>query len=127
MRRFPPVRPEHGSVEAVFGTVGPQVRGKRQVVSGALGLPRLGQRPAEAEVGVVVDLVTLDHGPELDRGGGEATRAKVGATESLADRGLLGGAPGRLLQGLRRLGEILLFEQLDSAPVKGEDGVGLRA
>ncbi len=97
------------------------------MVAGALGLPRLGQRPAEAEVGVVVDLVAFDHRLELDRGGGEAARAEVGAAERLAHRGLLRRPPGRLLQRLRRLGEVLLLEQLDPPPVEGEGGVGLRA
>ena len=114
---------QHRAVEAVVRPVGTQVAGQRQVVAGALGLPRLGQRPAEAEVGVVVDLVALDHGLELDRGGGEAAGAEVGAAERLAHRGLLRGPARRLLQRRRRLLEVLLLEQLDAPPIESEGGV----
>src|SRR3954453_11917432 len=90
-----------------------------------LGLPHLRQRPAEAEVGVVVDLVALDHCPELDRGSGEAARAEVGPAQRLAHRGLLRRPPRRLLQRVRRLLEVLLLEQLDATAVKREGGVAL--
>ena len=55
-------------------------------MAGAIGLAGLGQRPAEAEVGEVVDLVGVDDRLELDRRGGETTEAEVGAAERLADR-----------------------------------------
>src|SRR4029077_19002268 len=83
------------AVEAVVAPLRPQVGGERQVVAGALGVAGLGQRPAEAEVGVVVDLVRLDDGPELDRGGGEAAGAEVGPAQRLAHGGLLRRAPRR--------------------------------
>src|SRR3954462_1720392 len=125
MRRSQPLCTEHRQVEAVVAPVRAQVASERQVVAGPLGLPRLGQRPAEAEVGVVVDLVALDPRLELDRGGGEAAGAEVGAAERLAYRGLLRGATGRLLERSRCLGEVLLLQQLDPATVEREGGVGL--
>ncbi len=94
-------------------------------MAGALGLTRLGQRPAKAEVRVVVDLVALDHRFELDRGGGEAAGAKVGTAQRLAHRGLLRRPSRRLLERRRRLLEVLLLEQLDTAPVEREGGVDL--
>jgi hypothetical protein len=58
---------EEVAVEAVVASVRPQVGGQRQVVAGAVDLARLAERAAEAEVGVVVDVVGLDDRLELDR------------------------------------------------------------
>ncbi len=72
---------------------------------------------------VVVDLVGVDDGLELDRGGREAPAAEVGAAERLADRGLLRRAPRRRLERHRGLLEVGLREQLDAPAVEGEGGV----
>ncbi len=94
-------------------------------MAGALRLARLGQRPAKAEVRVVVDLVALDHRFELDRCRSEAAGTEVGATERLAHRGLLRRSSRRLLERRRRLLEVLLLEQLDTPPIEREGGVDL--
>jgi hypothetical protein len=69
-------------------------------------------------VGVVVDVVGLDHGLELDHRLGEAAAAVVGAAQRLAHRGLLRRPPRRLGQGLGGVDEVTVFEQLDAAPVQ---------
>ena len=118
-------RVEQVAVVAVVAAVGPQVRGQRQVMTGAAGLPRMAEGSPEAEVGVVVDRVGLDHGLELDRRLGEAAGAIVGATERLTDRGLLGVPPRRLGQRLGRVLEVAVFEQLDPPSVEGVGRLGL--
>ena len=90
---------------------------------GALGLAGLGQRPAEQMHVVVADLVRLDHGPELDRGGGEAPQRRM--PRGRAPRAPRPPSPGARLAGglLEMLGRVLesrLLEQLDAAPVEGE-------
>src|SRR5882672_10781163 len=95
------------------------------MVAGPLGLTGLGQRPAEAEVGVVVDLVGVEDRLELGGGSGEAATAEVGAAERLAHRGLLRSATRRRLQRLGGLLEIGLLEQLDPPPVKHEGRLAL--
>lgn len=92
------------------------------MVAGTIHLAGLAQSPAEAEVGVVVDVLALDHGLELDGGLGEAAGAVVGAAQGLADGGLLRGSAGRLGERLGGIGEVAIFEQLDPTPV---EGVGL--
>ena len=89
------------------------------MVAGALLLAGHAEGAAEAEVGVVVDVVGLDHGLELDRGLGEATGAVIGTAQGLAHRRLLRCPPRRLGQGLGGVDEVAIFEQLDAAPVQG--------
>src|SRR5918996_3427389 len=86
------------SVDAVVGALRPQVGSDRQVAAGAIRAAGLGQRPSEAEVGVVVDRVALDDGLELLRGLLVPAAAEVGPPQRLADRALLGVEPGGLAQ-----------------------------
>ena len=76
-------------------------------------------------MGVVVDVVGLDHRLELDRRLGEAAGPVVGAAERLAHRGLLRRPPRRLGQRLGGVDEVAVFEQLDPAPVQRVGGLGL--
>ena len=109
---------DQAAVEAVVAPVRAQVGGQGQVVAGAGLLAGHAEGAAEAEVGVVVDVVGLDHGLELDHGLGEAAGAVVGAAQRLAHRGLLRRPPRRLGQRLGGIDEVAVFEQLDAAPVQ---------
>src|SRR5215213_2307240 len=93
------------------------------MVAGPLGVAGLAQRAAEAEVGIVVDLVCLDDGVELHRGEREAAAVEVGAAQRLADRRLLGCAPRGALELLGGVLVVLVGEQLYAPPVEGEGRV----
>ena len=115
------------AVEPVVAALGAQVRGQRQVVPRPRGLAGLGQRPAQAEVGVVVDRMGLDHRLELADGAAVVMGAPVDAAEGLADGGLLGRLAGCLLERPLGVLEIALLEQLDPAPIERVEGIlGLR-
>ena len=79
----------------------------------------MAERAAEAEMRVVVDVVTLDHRLELARGLGEAAGPVVGATQRLADRRLLRRPSRGLSQRLGGVLEIPVLEQLEAATVEG--------
>src|SRR3990170_5763626 len=83
-----------------------RTQGSRElVVAGRLAYPALLlEAAAEGEVRVVVDGRDLEHRPELPLGLGKAPDAKVREAERLADRGLRGLSPLRLLERHRRLG-----------------------
>src|SRR5215210_4588980 len=85
-------------------------------------LTRLGERPAEAEVGVVVHRMGLDDRLELRRRLRVVAGAEERATERLTYRALLRGLPGGLLEGNRRLLEGTVLEQLHPSPVQRIEG-----
>src|SRR5438046_954560 len=78
---------------------------------------------AEAEVGVVVDGVGLDHRLELRGRLLELAVAEVGPAEGLANGALLGRAARGLGKGLRSLLEAAVLEQLEAAPVQRVGGI----
>src|SRR5207248_6482905 len=86
--------------------------------------PALLERSAKAELRVVVHRVFLDHGLELDRGVRIAARAEVGASQRLANRGLLGLHLACLLQRDDGSGEIAVLEQVAAALEQLVDALG---
>src|SRR5437764_881122 len=78
-------------------------------------LARLLERPAEAEVGEVVDGRALDDGRELVARRRIPAGAKVGPAERLADRGLVRLEGTRSLERDRRGREVAVLEQLAAA------------
>ena len=116
---------EQPAVVAVVAPVGTQIGRQRQVMAGAAGVAGHAQRPAEAEVRVVVDRMGLDHGAELPRRQSEPPRPVIGAAERLAHRGLLRFATGGLGERPGRVLEVAVLEQLHAAPVERVGRLGL--
>src|SRR5512144_2867639 len=87
-------------------------------------LTRLGQGPAQAELRVVVHRVRLDDCLELCGRLRIVPRAKQRPAQGLANRALLRGLSGGLLQRNGGLLEVAVLEQLHAAPVKGIEGLG---
>src|SRR5256885_17188611 len=73
----------------VVSPVRAEISREPEVPSRFLRLPRLLERTAQAEVGVVVHGCALDDGRELLAGVRVAPRVEVRTAERLADRGLV--------------------------------------
>lgn len=109
-------------MESVVGPLGSEACGNRKMAAGPAHFAGLGQRSAQAVMGVVVGGMGLDHGLELGHRLGKAAGVKVGATQRLPHRGLGGFAARGLRQGLCGFTEILVGQQLDTAAVEGVGG-----